>query len=52
MSLAEIVETIRVGPLDAAARSLAECCNRRMRSPVDGQPSKPDDVNFLLFRLT
>ena len=46
----EIVETIRVGPLARAAERLAEIACHRMDEPVEGQPSKPDDVTFLLYR--
>ncbi len=50
MSRAEIVEAIRVGPLDQACRCLAELALRRMESPLEGEPSKPDDLTFVLFR--
>ncbi len=52
LTLQEIVDGIRTGPLAAVARDLAQCCARRMREPGAGHPSKPDDVTFLLFRLT
>jgi serine/threonine protein phosphatase PrpC len=48
--LAEIIETIRKGPLAQAARRLAESCRRRMTEPQPGLPSKPDDLTFALFR--
>jgi len=50
LGLAEIVEIVRRGPLERAARRLAELCDERMRRPLEGQPSKPDDVTFVLFR--
>jgi len=52
MSLQEIVDGIRTGRLATVARNLARTCRQRMREPEDGHPSKPDDVTFLLFRLT
>jgi serine/threonine protein phosphatase PrpC len=52
LTLQEIVDGIRTGPLAAVVQSLAQCCARRMREPEAGHPSKPDDVTFLLFRLT
>ena len=46
----EIAELVRRGPLDQAAAALALACRQRMLAPVPGQPSKPDDLSFLLFR--
>ncbi len=46
----EIVERIRKGPLKQVVRVLAEDCRRRMISPEEGQPSKPDDLTFVAFR--
>lgn len=46
----EIVELIRVGPLPMAAARLAELAIRRMEDPAEGQPSKPDDLTFILYR--
>jgi serine/threonine protein phosphatase PrpC len=46
----EITELIRTGPLIKVARLLAAECHRRMCSPDTGQPSKPDDLTFALFR--
>lgn len=50
LQLEEIVETVRKGPLLAAANKLADLATRRMLSPQEGEPSKPDDLTFLLFR--
>ncbi len=47
----EIVEIVRAGPLAEAARELAEQCTKRMLTPEEGQPSKPDDLTFVVFRL-
>jgi serine/threonine protein phosphatase PrpC len=46
----EIVERIRKGPLESAAAALASDSAERMRRPVEGLPSKPDDLTFLAFR--
>jgi serine/threonine protein phosphatase PrpC len=50
MSTQEIVEAIRKGPIERAARTLFEVCRYRMDNPTDGQPSKPDDLSFVLYR--
>jgi serine/threonine protein phosphatase PrpC len=50
LPMQEILELIRKGPLSAAAGVLATECARRMRTPRDGQPSKPDDLTFVLYR--
>ena len=52
LSLQEIIDGIRTGPSATVARNLARTCRQRMREPEGGDPSKPDDVTFLLFRLT
>jgi serine/threonine protein phosphatase PrpC len=46
----ELVDTIRKGPLDAAGERLAATARRRMERPNAGEPSKPDDLTFLLYR--
>ncbi len=46
----EIIERIRKGPLDNAARALITLANRRMDGPTATQPSKPDDLSVILFR--
>jgi hypothetical protein len=48
----EIVERVRKGKLGLAYRRLVEECNRRMIAPAAGQPSKPDDLTFVLFQRT
>ena len=48
----EMVAAIRKGPLDQAIVALTELAQGRMRSPVEGQPSKPDDFTTLLYRRT
>ena len=48
--LSEIVELIRAGELLDSAEKLAQTVIERMDTPVTGQPSKPDDVSFILYR--
>ena len=47
----EIVELVRKGPLERAAKGLATKARQRMIDPAPGKPSKPDDLTFLIFRL-
>jgi serine/threonine protein phosphatase PrpC len=49
--LSEIIELIRKGPLTGAGESLAGSCHCRMLQPQQGEPSKPDDLSLVLFRL-
>ncbi len=46
----EILETIRKGPLERAAAALARTARQRMTAPATGEPSKPDDLTFILWR--
>jgi serine/threonine protein phosphatase PrpC len=46
----EIVNLMRVGPLDEAADRLVEATRKRMESGKDSEPSKPDDVAVVLYR--
>ena len=46
----EIVEICRKGQLSEAGRNLASRCRARMVEPEEGQPSKPDDLSFILYR--
>jgi len=48
--VAEIVEIIRKGPLEGAARELRELCRARMLEQLPDQPHKADDLSFVLFR--
>lgn len=48
----EIVALLRAGPLDAACHRLAELARTRMHAPSGDEPSKPDDLTFLVFRPT
>jgi serine/threonine protein phosphatase PrpC len=51
LTVDEIVELVRAGPLEEVAKNLAEQCKKRMLAPEEGQPSKPDDLTFVVFRL-
>lgn len=46
----EIVENIRKGALESAARRLAETCATRMDGEPGATPAKPDDATFVLMR--
>jgi serine/threonine protein phosphatase PrpC len=48
----EIVERIRKGPLQQAADLLRDDSLRRMAESNRGQPSKPDDLTYILYRPT
>jgi serine/threonine protein phosphatase PrpC len=50
LRLAEIVNHVRVGPLGAAATRLREAASDRMAGEQAGEPSKPDDLTFILYR--
>lgn len=47
----EIVSLMRKGPLRKVTRQLASSTLARMTDAGDDEPSKPDDLTFLLFRL-
>jgi serine/threonine protein phosphatase PrpC len=46
----EIIECLRRGALTDAVQTLADECHARMADPVEGRPSKPDDLTVLAFR--
>lgn len=46
----EILELVRSGPLGKCAAALGAAARRRMEQPRRGEPSKPDDLSFLLYR--
>ena len=50
LHIEEIVEIIRKGPLRKAAIRLADQTRQRMELSAADEPSKPDDVTFVLFR--
>ena len=46
----EVIDMIRVGPLDAGLERLTAAAHGRMRDGATGKPSKPDDLSIILFR--
>ncbi len=50
LHIEEIVGICRKGQLAESGRDLARRCRERMLDPREGQPSKPDDLSFILFR--
>jgi len=50
LTLSEITEIIRKGPLSDAANILISNCEYRMLNKLDNHPSKADDLSFILFR--
>ena len=51
LSVAEIVERVRKGPLKKVREALSRDALRRMTGQVPDLPSKPDDLTFVVFRL-
>lgn len=51
LHLEEIVDVIRKGPLEGAAAELVKRTRQRMNEVDDGEPSKPDDLTIVMFRL-
>jgi serine/threonine protein phosphatase PrpC len=51
LHLPEIVERLRKGALPEAVDELAGQSRQRMQEPTEGQPSKPDDLTLVAFRL-
>lgn len=47
---AEITEIIRRGPLEKVAARLVATAQERMHAPREGEPSKLDDLTFILYR--
>jgi serine/threonine protein phosphatase PrpC len=50
LRIGEICSLIHRTDLEAAGSALLAACDARMREPRPGQPSKPDDLTFVLFR--
>lgn len=46
----EVVDIVRTGPLEQAAHDLARRTAERMRAATAKDPSKPDDLTFVLYR--
>ncbi len=51
LSPQELVEVVRTKPLPVVARRLVEVSKERMHEPRPGDPSKHDDLTFIVFRL-
>ncbi len=52
LHIAEVVDRVRKGPLATGMRQLADLSLQRMTHPTAGEPSKPDDLTFVAFRLS
>lgn len=50
LTLSEIVETLRTGPLLDSVERMATLARRRMVEPQPGEPSKPDDLTAIAYR--
>jgi serine/threonine protein phosphatase PrpC len=50
LTVDELSDIIRIGPLTAAAERLVTICRQRMTDPQEGTPSKMDDLSFILYR--
>ena len=50
LHVSEIVECVRKGPLERACLQLQSLATRRMTQPTMNQPSKADDLTFLVWR--
>ncbi len=52
LHLNEIVDIIRCGSVPDVREKLVSVCHQRMCRPAPGQPTKPDDLSFILYRLS
>lgn len=51
LTVDEVAELVRKGPLDVAMRRLSESCAARMKAAeIDDKAGKPDDLSVLLYR--
>ena len=50
LHLNEIVEMARKGPVDSACAALQRTARQRMLEPVEGTPSKADDLTIVVCR--
>ena len=50
LHVSEIIECVRKGPIAKVTRNLAMLARERMEDPEEGNPSKPDDLSFAIFR--
>ncbi|MEZ6068962.1 MAG: PP2C family serine/threonine-protein phosphatase [Pirellulales bacterium] len=51
LSIGELANLIRKGPLPRVAASLRDVLEERMNHPTADTPTKPDDATFILFRV-
>lgn len=52
LNITQIIDRIRRGPIRRAARALAQDTHTQMCQPPSRGVSKPDDLTFILFRLS
>jgi serine/threonine protein phosphatase PrpC len=50
LHVGEIIDHIRHGAVKKAAEKLIHSCRQRMTAPGGDNPSKPDDLTFILYR--
>lgn len=50
MTVPEVVEVVRAGPLEQAMATLVETCLQRMADGHTEHPGKPDDLSIILYR--
>ncbi len=50
LSVDEVVDIARLGPIGEAADRLAELSQERMVNPTGQLPSKPDDMSLIVYR--
>ena len=50
--LLAVAERVTVAYFPEATRAMVEECRRRMLEPVEGVPSKPDDLTLIVFRTS
>lgn len=50
LSVDEVVDTVRRGPIGQAADGLAQLAHERMVAPTPDSPSKPDDLSIIVYR--
>jgi len=51
LTIEEIINIIRCGPLDRCAHELVDLCDERMSNKTNSELCKPDDMTFILYRL-
>lgn len=52
LMLDELIDFVRVGPLERAALRVMHAVRERMTAPAGDRPCKPDDTTLILFRRT